>query len=264
MTSSKTDRLTCAESSTRNTRIERLWVEVGSQFARRWRAFFVRLEDLHRLNPGETGHLWLLHFLFLESINHDCDEFREHWNHHPLSGNGKDRSPLVCGSSHARFMTKIPDLMATAFGSQDMRFLGKYTSGTPSNDYGDVHPSILNERYGVDRPERILRPDQSGAGHSDDENGDSDVDDDDSDSMDDDSSDWSEGSAGDRGGSDEEDSEFFGTSDSNGSDDEAESDGSSGTSTCHTGSAPDGECYDSEFQVVRHTDSVVSNQMSHL
>jgi hypothetical protein len=27
-------------SSTFNTRIERLWVEVGSQFARRWRAFF--------------------------------------------------------------------------------------------------------------------------------------------------------------------------------------------------------------------------------
>ncbi|KAK7000661.1 hypothetical protein R3P38DRAFT_3616554 [Favolaschia claudopus] len=32
--------------STRNTRIERLWVEVGSQFARRWRGFFLRLERL--------------------------------------------------------------------------------------------------------------------------------------------------------------------------------------------------------------------------
>lgn len=41
--------------------------------------------------------------------------------------------------------------------------------GTPSNDYEDVHPSILNEYYGVDRPERVLRHDQSGAGHSDDE-----------------------------------------------------------------------------------------------
>lgn len=33
-------------SSTRNTRIERLWLEVGTQFARAWRAFFSRLEDL--------------------------------------------------------------------------------------------------------------------------------------------------------------------------------------------------------------------------
>jgi hypothetical protein len=32
--------------STRNTRIERIWSEVGSQFARAWRAFFLRLERL--------------------------------------------------------------------------------------------------------------------------------------------------------------------------------------------------------------------------
>ena len=31
-------------SSTHNTQIERLWVEVGTQFARSWRAFFFRLE----------------------------------------------------------------------------------------------------------------------------------------------------------------------------------------------------------------------------
>ncbi|KAJ7663363.1 hypothetical protein DFH06DRAFT_986851 [Mycena polygramma] len=37
-------------SSTHNTRIERLWVEVGTQFARRWRAFFTRLGELHRLD----------------------------------------------------------------------------------------------------------------------------------------------------------------------------------------------------------------------
>jgi ABC-type Fe3+ transport system permease subunit len=34
--------------STHNTRIERLWVEVGTQFARAWRAFFIR-EFLWRL-----------------------------------------------------------------------------------------------------------------------------------------------------------------------------------------------------------------------
>ncbi|KAK7025803.1 hypothetical protein R3P38DRAFT_3316416 [Favolaschia claudopus] len=61
-------------SSTHNTRIERLWVEVGSQFARRWRAFFYRLEALHKLDRTNAKHLWLLYRLFLGMINHDCTQ----------------------------------------------------------------------------------------------------------------------------------------------------------------------------------------------
>lgn len=82
--------------STRNTRIERLWVEVGTQFARRWRAFFTRLENLHRLDRSNPAHLWLLHFLFLEPLNKDCEEFQIEWNLHPMAGSGpKGRSPQV-------------------------------------------------------------------------------------------------------------------------------------------------------------------------
>ena len=72
-----------------------MWVEVGTQFAFRWRAFFTRLERRHELDPDKPEHLWLLHYLFLDMINEDCDSFRDHWNHHPLSGKGGDRSPLV-------------------------------------------------------------------------------------------------------------------------------------------------------------------------
>ncbi|KIO01839.1 hypothetical protein M404DRAFT_149003 [Pisolithus tinctorius Marx 270] len=45
-------------SSTRNCRIERLWVEVGSQFARRWRAFFARLEcwNCHPMGGAGTNN----------------------------------------------------------------------------------------------------------------------------------------------------------------------------------------------------------------
>lgn len=82
-------------SSTHNTRIERMWVEVGSQFARAWRAFFFRLEDLHGLERKNPFHLWLLHYLFLDLINQDCNEFVESWNAHPISGAGHDRSPNV-------------------------------------------------------------------------------------------------------------------------------------------------------------------------
>ncbi len=72
-----------------------MWVEVGRQFVRRWRGFFSRLERMHYLNIEDPHHLWLLHYLFLEAINQDCQLFREEWNAHPLSGIAEDRSPNV-------------------------------------------------------------------------------------------------------------------------------------------------------------------------
>jgi hypothetical protein len=81
--------------STRNTRIERLWVEVGSQFLRRWKAFFVRLEKRHNLIQANSNHLWLLHTLFLGLINEDAKTFQEEWNSHPISGVAGSRTPLV-------------------------------------------------------------------------------------------------------------------------------------------------------------------------
>lgn len=86
----------CLYSSTRNTRIERLWVEVGRQFGREWRAFFTRLERLHSLNREDSNHIWLLHKLFLPHINEDCKTFQEEWNSHPLSGpKTRNMSPKV-------------------------------------------------------------------------------------------------------------------------------------------------------------------------
>ncbi|KAH6907737.1 hypothetical protein BKA70DRAFT_1104288 [Coprinopsis sp. MPI-PUGE-AT-0042] len=80
-------------SSTFNTRIERLWLEVGTQFARGWRAFFYRLEKRHLLNRNDKTHLWLLHHLFLDEINSDCKTFQETWNAHPITGEGRGLSP---------------------------------------------------------------------------------------------------------------------------------------------------------------------------
>lgn len=79
-----------------NTRIERLWVEVGRRFARAWRAFFIRLEGCHLLERNNPQHRWLLHYLFLDLINEDCEKFRDEWNAHPISGvAGGGRSPNV-------------------------------------------------------------------------------------------------------------------------------------------------------------------------
>jgi hypothetical protein len=82
-------------SSTRNVRIERMWVEVGTQFLRSWKAFFIRLEKLHGLKRDEPHHLWLLQKLFLSDINSDCAEFQGTWNSHPISRVGKNMTPDV-------------------------------------------------------------------------------------------------------------------------------------------------------------------------
>ena len=57
-------------------RIEWLWVEVGTQFAPMWKAFFSCLKRINHLNVGKPSHLWLLGILFLEAINEDCRWFQ--------------------------------------------------------------------------------------------------------------------------------------------------------------------------------------------
>ena len=92
--------------SMHNTRIEQLWLESGCHFARAWRAFFTRLERLYSLDRDDPQHIWLLHSLFLDDIQHDCHDFQMHWNNHPLSGKGKNMSPLV--SANGQYMPLIP------------------------------------------------------------------------------------------------------------------------------------------------------------
>jgi len=52
--------------------------------ARNGRTFFVDLEIHHRLNPRLRAHLWLLHHLFLHSINQDAQDWANGWNSHKL------------------------------------------------------------------------------------------------------------------------------------------------------------------------------------
>ncbi|KAJ6494116.1 hypothetical protein C8R47DRAFT_1267661 [Mycena vitilis] len=131
--------------STHNTRIERLWVEVGSQFARRWRAFFYRLEALHGLDRTNPNHLWLLHRLFLDKINDDCVEFQMQWNSHPISGAGHDQSP------------------------DDMFLLGRLENGVYLDDCDGVDPGVISELYGTHGSVIQRAPGETGAGQLDDE-----------------------------------------------------------------------------------------------
>ncbi|KAI0043087.1 hypothetical protein FA95DRAFT_1499122 [Auriscalpium vulgare] len=78
--------------SVHNTRIERLWYDVTNGFGRKWKRFFLDLEVNAGLNPSSPAHIWLLHFLFLQAINQDAQDWAEAWNSHRLQRRGEHRA----------------------------------------------------------------------------------------------------------------------------------------------------------------------------
>jgi hypothetical protein len=80
--------------STHNTRIERLWFDFTRGMGRKWKDFFIDLEENHGFLVGSPSHVWLLHWLFLDAVNEEVQEWVEAWNHHRISLRGTvDRSP---------------------------------------------------------------------------------------------------------------------------------------------------------------------------
>ncbi|KAJ6474110.1 hypothetical protein DFH09DRAFT_1462008 [Mycena vulgaris] len=80
--------------SVHNTRIERLWYDVTHGFGFKWKQFIIDLEFHHDLNPSLPAHIWLLHHLFLDSVNQDAQEWAAAWNSHHLQIRGeRGRSP---------------------------------------------------------------------------------------------------------------------------------------------------------------------------
>lgn len=53
------------------------------------------LEKLHLLNRKNKQQWWLLHYLFLDTINEDCNKFCQEWNAHPITGKASGFSPNV-------------------------------------------------------------------------------------------------------------------------------------------------------------------------
>ncbi|KAJ7110760.1 hypothetical protein C8R46DRAFT_819660, partial [Mycena filopes] len=80
--------------SVHNTRIEHLWYDVTHGFGKKWKVFFLDLETNHGLSPTCPGHIWLLHHLFLASVDRDAQEWAEAWNSHQLTvRRQRERSP---------------------------------------------------------------------------------------------------------------------------------------------------------------------------
>ena len=71
-----------------------MWYDVTHGFGQKWKNFFHDLEVNHGLNPRSADDIWLLHHLFLDSINQDALEWAESWNSHKLQIKGeRSRTP---------------------------------------------------------------------------------------------------------------------------------------------------------------------------
>ncbi|KAJ7885136.1 hypothetical protein B0H14DRAFT_2338856, partial [Mycena olivaceomarginata] len=59
-----------------------LWVDVTAQVGVTWAEHFTALEIRYGLDINNVAHIWLLHFLFLGTINTQLAFFAEAWNQH--------------------------------------------------------------------------------------------------------------------------------------------------------------------------------------
>jgi len=89
--------LICFFRSVHNIRIERLWFDFTSGVGAKWKLFFQELEYQAGLDPDLPSHIWLIHYLFLNTLNQDIMDWANSWNNHkitiPGKGKGRTRSP---------------------------------------------------------------------------------------------------------------------------------------------------------------------------
>lgn len=82
--------------STRNQRIERLWVNVRQIVVDKYIKIFRDLEDEYLLGTDDPLHLYCLHFVYLPMIKSSIQAWVAAWNNHSMSTPGLGNlSPLA-------------------------------------------------------------------------------------------------------------------------------------------------------------------------
>ncbi|KAJ6461656.1 hypothetical protein DFH09DRAFT_1254947 [Mycena vulgaris] len=65
--------------SVHNTRIERLWLDWTQGVGLKWYDFLMSLEHNYGLDHENPAHIWLVHYLFLDAINADAEDWVNSW-----------------------------------------------------------------------------------------------------------------------------------------------------------------------------------------
>lgn len=74
-----------------------MWVDIKKGYIGKWADLFKDLEQNHGLDVDSNNHIWLLHYLYLGSINDDAMKWSATWNQHAMRLPGGKRggiSPL--------------------------------------------------------------------------------------------------------------------------------------------------------------------------
>ncbi|KAG1718137.1 hypothetical protein EDB19DRAFT_1899535 [Suillus lakei] len=71
--------------SVHNIRIERLWVDFTNGIGSKWKMFFQDLELNSGLDADNPHHIWLVHYLFLTTLNSEIHVWAETWNNHRMT-----------------------------------------------------------------------------------------------------------------------------------------------------------------------------------
>ncbi len=140
----------------------------------KWKNFFLELEVHYGLDPSNHHHIWLLHYLWLDAINRDTQDWMGMWNSHrmtlprslPQTLREMFRSSMIANGPRGLvdlFVWPVDDEVEDieAFGidwdivddATYMEHLRQHNQDVwdPSNPFSDAHPKTLH--VPVDLPE---------------------------------------------------------------------------------------------------------------
>ncbi|KAJ7572202.1 hypothetical protein C8J56DRAFT_1009167 [Mycena floridula] len=100
-------------SSVHNVRIERLWVDVTNQIGATWAELLMHLKLSHGLDINNENHIWLVHCLFLDTINNQFAFFADSWNNHSIQ--------IRCGASQSPIALFGFDMLALGIRGHELQ-----------------------------------------------------------------------------------------------------------------------------------------------
>ncbi|EKD05022.1 hypothetical protein A1Q2_00671 [Trichosporon asahii var. asahii CBS 8904] len=88
--------------STRNQRIERLWVDLQKTCTSRHRSIFIYLENIGYLSPDNDIDLWALHYVYLPVVNEALKCFVSYWDKHRIRTAGNQSPAKMWAMNEAK------------------------------------------------------------------------------------------------------------------------------------------------------------------